>query len=166
MIRCFLSPLMCQSRMCCQLWLLKTCASRLGLVRWMVVGSCCTSLQAWGGWCNCLCLVVHVKYVLSSVVVVTLFLHHYTNNSWKPVKCLYYWLCHGVLCSRIHCCSRSSTMSVKWPDRCMRAAISILKGQDTTTCIYYRIRFNFHGVKLSQFLQISSHPRKFHPAKI
>ena len=33
-------------------------------------------------------------------------------------------------------------------------------------CTWYCIRFNFHGVKLSQFSQISSHPRKFHPIKI
>ena len=30
----------------------------------------------------------------------------------------------------------------------------------------YRIHFNFHRVKLSRFSRISSHPRKFHPAKI
>ena len=30
----------------------------------------------------------------------------------------------------------------------------------------YRIRFNSCGVNLSQFSRISSHPRKFHPAKI
>ena len=29
----------------------------------------------------------------------------------------------------------------------------------------YRIRFNFHGVKLLQFSQISNHPRKFRPVK-
>ena len=31
--------------------------------------------------------------------------------------------------------------------------------------VQYRIRFNFRGVKLSRFSRISSHPRKFHPAK-
>ena len=36
----------------------------------------------------------------------------------------------------------------------------------TTPIIQYHIHFNFHGVKLLQFSQISNHPQKFHPRNL
>ena len=73
----------------------------------------------------------------------------------KECECHTYWFFRFLLWSHMHRVHTGATVV-------LYTYICIMYVGQT---LLYRIRFNFHGVKLLWFSRISSHPWRFHPTK-